>query len=93
MTFNASTPELVAELFDEDRCRRELRQLRPNPGDRWIVLSDGPLAGCRFPVDPYAAVDSSAGVVQQSQRGPISVMYRKQPSGEWRFDGLKAVGW
>lgn len=93
MTFQQSTPELLAELFNEERCRRDIAKLSAGPRDRWIILDDGPLAGCRFPVDPYAAVDASCGVTQQTPRGVMSVLYRKLPSGQWRFDGLRAVGW
>jgi hypothetical protein len=88
-----STPEVVAQAFDPARCRRDLRQLLPQPSARFIELVDGPLAGCRFPVEPHAAVGASTGVAQQTPQGLVSVMYRKQPGGEWRFDGLKAVGW
>ena len=88
-----SNPVLVAEIFDAAKCRRAVRNLRPKPGERFVELLDGPLAGERLSVEPHAAVGAIVGVTQLTRLGVIEANYRKQPNGEWRFDGLKAVGW
>jgi hypothetical protein len=84
-------PQQAVAAFDVARCRESLTLLKPRPEDRNVILREGPLDGCRFPVDRAARPGATVGVTQMTPLGMVSVQYRLAADGAWRFTELSAI--
>lgn len=75
--------------LDVEQLKRNLNRGTRPPGAKPVILQGGPLDGYRTLVSPQAKPGASFGIVQQHPRGLLSVEYKLDEAGVWRWDGWR----